>query len=70
MDGKTPNQNSMKIIQKSYSYEADILNISIGMLVLEQLFYNKTAECFSDIVDNLQILPDERQQRPIAAIYC
>ena len=38
MDGKTPDQNSMETIHKSYYYQADILNLYIGMVVLEKIF--------------------------------
>ena len=61
MAGKTPDHNGMKMTQENYSNEGDILSLDVEMPILKQLFKDTPVVCFSDTVDKLQLLPDERQ---------
>ena len=69
-DGKTPDHNGMKMIQENYSDEVDILSLDVEMPILKQLFKDTPVVCFSDIVDKLQLLPDERQLIPNIIVLC
>ena len=60
-DGKTPDLNGMKMIQENYSDEVYISSFDVEMAFLKQLFKDAPVVCFSDIVDKLRLLPDERQ---------
>ena len=69
-DGLAPDHNSMKMIQENYSDEVDILSLDVEMLILKQLFKDTPVVCFSDIVEKLQLLPDERQLIPNIIVLC
>ena len=60
----------MKMIQENYSDEVDILSLDVEMPILKQLFKDTPVVCFSDIVDKLQLLPDERQLIPNIIVLC
>ena len=69
-DGLAPDHNSMKMIQENDSDEVDILNLDVEMPILKQLFKDTPVVCFSDIVEKLQLLPDERQLIPNIIVLC
>ena len=69
-DVKTPDHNGMKMIQENYSDEGDILSLDVEMPISKQLFTDTRVVCFSDIVDKLQLLPDERQLIPNIIVLC
>ena len=69
-DGKTPDLNGMKMIQENYSDEVYISSFDVEMAFLKQLFKDAPVVCFSDIVDKLQLLPDERQLIPNIVVLC
>ena len=69
-DGKTPGHNGMKMIQENYSDEVDILSLDVEMPISKQLFTDTRVVCFPDIVDKLQLLPDERQLIPNIIVFC
>ena len=60
----------MKMIQENDSDEVDILNLDVEMPILKQLFKDTPVVCFSDIVEKLQLLPDERQLIPNIIVLC
>ena len=70
IDAKTPDPKGMKMIQENYPDEVDILNLDVEMPILKQLFKVTTVVCFSNIVDKLQLLRDERQRMPNMIVLC
>ena len=58
--GKTPDYDGMKMIRENYSDEMDILSLDVEIPILKQVFKDTPVVCLSDIVDKLQLLPDER----------
>ena len=60
----------MKMIQENYADDVDILSLDVEMPILKQLFKDTPVVCFSDIVDKLQFLPDERQLIPSIIVLC
>ena len=48
----------------------DILSLDVEMPILKQLFKDTPMVCFSDIVDKLQLLTDERQLIPNIIVLC
>ena len=52
------------MIQENYSDEVDILSLDVEMPILKQPFKDTPMVHFSDTVDKLQLLPDERQLIP------
>ena len=69
-DGKTPDHNSMKMIQEYYSTVVDILSPNVEMLSLKQLFKHTPVVCFYDISDKLQLILDERELIPNIILLC